>query len=397
MIASSILNPITFKDLTGTYPNEENTLHNELKYPGKGTIKYYQKFQKNHIVYLQFESDFAVSIVLKAYYGTTEIESFTGAYTEPPLGTGSNIRYHTNFVITLDSIYYDKIISFRLTQTGSNPLDSEPILTTDLNDPATGKLDKRYRHIKCTNFARIDADVSSVFVNWWILSSTGHYMDFFIEAIDNKPNKKDESEILEGSQSSTIISSVNYKGRIFETGPIPEYMCDRLAVASNLDMFVVNDIQYVKSGGLESEPFGNSTLFQCSMKLTQKNAIGINVDSLGVTVSPITPPVTGTPMYIGSVSSAAPDETEIKLIDDIAAVKEDHTVSFTGTAIRPCHAAPTSFGSLSSILDAVGDEIITGFAVTTLDFTIGVDTINFTIYTIKFPVTLSGSNITFKY
>ena len=397
MIASSKLNPITFKDLSGDYPNEGNTLHNDLKYPGKMSKPYYQLFQKNHVVYLQFESDLPDSLNLKAYHGTTEIESFTGAYTEPPLGTGSNIRYYTNFVVTLDTVYHDKIVSFVLTQTGSNPWTSEPIKTIELNDPITGKLDKRYRHVKYTNFARLDADVSSVFINWWILASTGYYMDFFVEAIDNKPNNKDESEVLEGSQSNTVISSVNYKGRVFETGPIPEYMIDRLALVSNLDVFVINDIQYIKSGGHEPEPFGGSTLYQLSMKLTQKNAIGINVDSLGVGSGSIIPPVSGTPMYVGSVTSAVPNETEVKLITSVAATKTNQTKVYTITNSRFCFAYPASFGSLTSILDNIGDEIISGFAIQTVNFTIGANTINFKIYTLKSPVTVTSFTVQFKF
>lgn len=401
MIASSILNSITFKNVptSNTYPNMWNTLHADRKQAG-GLIKpYNQKFQKDHVVYLQFFSDQDDYIVLKSYNSITreEIETFTvkwddSATSGSHYGTADN-RYYTNFVVTLDSAYYEKQVYFKATQ-GVFILTSEPVFTTDL---AYLLLSGILKYVKCTNLDRIESDLDDRFIDWSILQSTGKYLDFFVESVDAEPNDTDESEILDGSQSKTILSAVFFSGRTLKTGPIPDYMAARLGMASSLDVFTVNDLQYIKSGGIEQERFGGSTSYQISMKLTQKNAIGINVDNIGVSEGSTTPPISGTPMYIGSVTSAAPDETEVKLIDDITAVKEDHTVSFTGTAIRPCHAAPTAFGSLSSILDAVGDEIITGFAVTTLDFTIGENTVNFTIYTIKSPVTLSSYNITFKY
>jgi hypothetical protein len=396
MIASSDSNSIFFKDLSGTYPNARNTLHATIKYSGKQTILYNQKFPKDHTVYLQFESDFADQLTLKAYSGLTEIESFTNAYVSS-YGSGANIRYYTNFTIVLDSIYYEKQIWFKVTQTGSNPWTSEPIFTTNMTDPVTGKLDKLYRIVKYTNLSRMDSDLSSVFIDWLNIPSTGNYMDFFVEVIDNEPNDTDESEILEGSQSESMLSSVNFKGRIFKTGPIPEYMCDKIAVVSNLSVFTVNDIEYIKKGGTNRPPFGSSTLYQLDMKLTQKNAIAINVDALGAAVTPVTPPISGTPMYIGSVTSVAPDETEVKTITSQAAEKVDQTKVYTITDARFCFAYPTSFGALSSILDNAGDEIISGFNVTTLTFTIGADSISFDIYTLKSLTSVTSYSIQYKW
>jgi hypothetical protein len=397
MIANSVLNPIFFKlvPTSNPYPDFWNTLHNDLQQGNSRIIPYFQKFNSNHVVYLQFESDLADSIGLKAYNYLTgaEIESFTGAYHVPYRGTAPDIRYYTNFVITLDADYIGKQVYFKATQL-TTVMTSEPIITSDLTEKLQAGTMK---YIKYTNLDRIEADLDDRFVDWEALGSTGNYMDFFIEGVMSKPNSKDESEILEGSQSKTVLSSRNYWGRILETGPVPDYMATRLALASSLDVFMVGKNEYVKEGGADQDPFGGSTLYQVSMKLTQKLAIGINVDNVGISSGSITPPVSGTTMYVGSVTSAAPNETEVKTITPIAAVKEDHTVSLTGTGIRPCHAAPTAFGALTSILDAVGDEIISGFAVITLDFTIGASTVNFTIYTLMFPVTLAGSNITFKY
>ena len=133
------------------------------------------------------------------------------------------------------------------------------------------------------------------------------------------------------------------------------------------------------------------------MKLTQKNAIGINVDNIGVAEGGTTPPIAGTPMYVGSVASSAPDETEVKLIASVAAIKADQTKIYTMANARFCFAYPTSFGALSSILDNIGDEIISGFNVIYLDFTIGADTINYTICTLKSQATVTAFTVQFKF
>lgn len=393
MIASSILNSVTFKNVpaSNTYPNMWNTLHANRKQGGARVIQYVQKFQKDHILYLQFESDIADSIGLKAYHGLTEIESFTGAYASSR-GT-SNIRYYTNFVVLLDAPYYDKKVTFKATQ-GANILTGEPILTTNLTDElAEGTM----KYIKYTNLDRIESDLDDRFIDWEALTSSGKYLDFFVEAIDTDPNDTDESEVLEGSQSKVILSASYYSGRTLKSGAIPDYLCARLGMASSLDIFMVNGLQYIKQGGIDQDRFGQSTLYQISMKLTQKLAIGINVDNIGLQEGSTTPPIAGTPMYVGSVTSATPDETEVKTITDILAEKTDQTKVYTITDARFCFAYPTSFGALSSILDTIGDEIISGFNVQTLNFTIGADTINFTIYTLKSLTTVTSYTVQYKF
>jgi len=395
MISSSILNPITFKAVptSNTYPNMWNTLHNDRK-QGNALIKpYFQKFQTSHVVYLQFESDSAVAPSIKAYNLVTRAEIETISATSVYSYGTSNIRYYTNFTITLDGDYTGKQFYFKLTQ-GSDILTSEPCKTADLTDLIQRGLMK---YVKYTHVNRIDSDVPGVFIDWLHLPSTGHYLDFFVEAQDMEPNDTDESEVLEGSQSKTILSAAYFSGRVLKSGPIPDYLAARLGMASSLDVFTVNGVQMIKGGGIDQSQFGGSTLYQISMKLSEKNTIGVNVDSLGVSTPDTDPPIVGTPMYIGSVTSAVPDETEVKTMTDSAASATDQTIVYTISDARPCFAYPTSFGSLSSILGTDGDEIISGFNVTTLDFTIDSVTINFTIYTLKNLTTITSFTTIYKY
>lgn len=391
MIASSILNPVTFKNISGTYPNMWNRLHADRRQAGGRIIPYQQKFNNNHTLYLQFESDIADAIILKSYCGTVEIETFTGAYASH-YGTSDN-RYFTNFTVILDADYIDKEVYFIATQ-GANSLKSEPILTTDLTDLINKGIMK---YVKYTNLDRIESDLDDRFIDWSALESTGNYLDFFVEAIDAEPNDSDSSEILEGSQSKTVLSASYYSGRHLKTGAIPDYLCTRLGMASSLDVFTVNDIQYIKQGEIGQDRFGQSTLYQCSLKLTQKNAIGINVDNIGVSEDITTPPIAGTPMFVGSVTASAPTESEVKTITSVTASKTNQTKSYSISNARFCFAYPASFGALSSILDSIGDEIISGFAVQTLTFTIGADSISFKVYTLKSATSVTSFNVTYKF
>lgn len=391
MITSSVLNSVTFKNLTGSYPNASNTLHALRAHGNSKIISYYQKWNTGHVIYLQFESDSAVSPTLKSYNGTVEIETFS-VTTSKSYGTIS-VRYFYNFIVTLDGEYTNKKFYFKLTQSAIT-LTSEPCYCYSMTDDLAKGIIK---YIKYTNLDRIESDLDSRFVDWSILASTGNYMDFFIEAVDVEMNESDESEVLEGSQSKTVLSAAYFTGRTLKTGGVPDYMVARLGMASSLDVFTVNDIQYIKDGEVGTERFGGSTSFQCSIKLTQKNAIGINVDNIGISDGGSQPPIVGVPMYVGSVTSAAPNETEVKLITSAEATRANQAKTYTITGARFCFAYPTSYGSLSSILDTVGDEIITGFNVTTLDFTIDGNTVSYTIYTLKNLATVTSFTVTYKF
>jgi len=391
MIASSVLNSITFKNLTGTFPNTWNTLHNSRIQGANKLIPYFQKFQKDHTVFVQFISDDPADITLTSYVGLVQIESVTSSYAST-YGT-TNVRYYTNFTVVLDSAYYDKKVWFKAVQ-GANELTSEPIHILDLNDLIDNGVIK---YIKYTNLDRIESDLDDRFIDWSILDNDGNFLDMYINAQDFELNDTDENEVLEGSQSMTILSSAYYAGRVLKTSGIPDFMAAKLGMISSLDVFMVNDIQYIKKGEIEASAFGGSTLYQVSLKLIQKNAIGINVDNLGITESIITPPIAGTLMYIGSVSSATPTESEIKIMTSVTALKANQLKNYTITNSHPCYAFPASYGYLASIIDNVGDEIISGFNVALINFTTGGVSMSYRVYTLKLPTSVTGFNINYKF
>lgn len=271
MLASPIVNAITFKDLSvQTYPTRHNTLHENYKQAGFTIIPYHQRFNNSETVYLQFVSDSATLPSLTVYSPTAQTP-IAGTLANTIIGAVT--RYYYNYSLDLTA-YNDTVITITVVQDAVT-LTSEPVCVSSVTeDLANGSL----RYIKYNNSDRVNADLSGNFVDW----ANRDHMFFYVEAQDREPNQTDESVILKGAQSETVISATLFTGVIFQTDPIPLYMMDRLAAVSSLDTFLMNNVQYIKNGDVDPGIFGGSTSVQLSISLTEKNAIGINVDDLGV-------------------------------------------------------------------------------------------------------------------
>lgn len=280
MLSSSVLNSVTFKNLSaGTLPTKWNTLHSDFKQAGFYVIDYCQRFNKDDVIKLQFISDTDTAPELKSYIpalNETLGSSATSSY------VGDDSRYFFNFEVTLGASYYNKNIYFTCTQ-DSDVLTSEPIICEDLSeDIASGFVKK----IKYTNSDRENTDLPNYIVDWSIVTD----MFFYVESVLRKPKNQNNNEILEGSQSKTTVASNTFAGDIFETDVIPSYLSLKIIAASGLDVFEINGIQYV-CDGFSEDPAGNSTSVQLSLDLTEKNTIGLNVDDLGITVTDTTMPI----------------------------------------------------------------------------------------------------------
>lgn len=272
MITSSVLNSVTFKDITGSYPNKWSRLHSDRKQGGFTIIPYCQPFNKDDVIYLQFESDSATVPDLKIYIPQLNA---TIAGTPASSYSGDVTRYFYNYEITLSSDYYDKKITFTVEQ-DSTVLTSEPIYCSDISTEINNGLIKR---IKYTNLDRSNSDLSSYWIDWSVLD----FMYFYVESVDVVPQDVEETELLDGSQSKDIISASNYSGIQLQCDKMPDYMILKLKACSSLDYFEVNDIQYIKESEVEAARWGDSTSFEASINLTEKNTIGLNVDDLGIT------------------------------------------------------------------------------------------------------------------
>jgi len=391
MLVSSILNSITFKSLTGTYPNKDNTLHNERRHGNRNVIAYAQKFPVTHTLYIQFESDVATDITLTSYVGLSQIETITKTF-DTSFGT-SNKRYYTNFSITLDGDYTDKKAWFKAVQ-GTDILTSEPVLSTDISEA----IQKGWmKYVKYSNVGRIESDLSDRFIDWTSIQNDGHYMDFFIEAVDLELNDSDDVEILEGSQSRSIISASYFSGVVLKTGPVPDYMVTRLGMASSVDVFEMNGIRYVKQGEAEGELFGGSTSYQCTVKLTQKYTVGSNTDQFGLP-EPEDPPIDPTLfVYIGAVDNLNPTESQVKAMSTREGIKLTRAIHYDVVNQLFCFAYPSSFGPLLDVRDDSEFSVASGFEATTRDFTMEGVTVNYTIYTFTRYATTDNYLIVYEF
>jgi len=238
-LTSSILNPITHKNVPALYQNR-NTLHVNRKHGNHKIIPYTQLFNYGDVVLIQFSSDVITVPTYKSYFGTVEVETISGSLVSTRTGDDGT-RYFFNFTITMGASYYDRCISFICTQ-GTDTLTSEPIYVMDLNTEIAKGIVKR---IDYTNFDRVESDLNGFFIDWEYLTSTDKLLFIYIEGQDLTPKNKDEKEILEGSQSSQIVSASFMPGVQFKTNAVPVYMLDKLTAISMVDFVTVNEIEYL--------------------------------------------------------------------------------------------------------------------------------------------------------
>jgi hypothetical protein len=273
MIGSSILNSVYFLDQSGSYPNETNTLHINRKHGNSFIICYSQRFDKDDVITLQFYSDSATIPVLKSYLNVTEIEEI--ALSDSNTIVGDITRYYYNFEVTLGASYYDKKVTFVVTQDTFH-LDSEPVKIEDLTeDINNGKI----KILQYSNYDRQDTDLEGYFYDFSIVTEP---LFIYVEGVDRKINDDEKSETLKGSDQESIISASLFSGISFETGIIPPYRVRQLKAISMLDFFALNGLEYVKQNTSEETLMGSSTSYTTATNLVQKSAMMINTDDLGI-------------------------------------------------------------------------------------------------------------------
>jgi len=282
---SPAANCINFKRYQpGSLPNDENTLHENNNVPGKLTRDYLQPFDIDDTATLQFISDVITVPTMEIYNIGVLIETITGTLAATH-GT-TDIRYTFNFDVDLPVAYVGKRIYIKVTQ-GTEILLSEPIKVYDMT--ADLFTNKSFKKIEYSNFDAYNSELSDKMIDWPALATTDHLLFFYIPALNHELADTDESENLDESLNKTKISATNYFGCTLKTNPIPKYIVRLLKLVSNLDYFAANGIKYLKDGGIESEPFGNTTSYQATIKLTNSIATNINVDNL--TFEAMTQPV----------------------------------------------------------------------------------------------------------
>lgn len=271
----SILSAVTFKRLdVGSYRNEWNTLHKDLKYGNYMIKEYCQKFNNNDVIGIQVYSSDSTPPVLKSFCGVSEIETIALNKSTTITGSAGTITYFT-YLVTLDAAYKDKEVSFECTQ-DTDKLTSEPIYTTDLSDKLNNG---RIKRIDCSNYLRGEAGLKGYWILWDDMPDNALF--FYVDGQTRDINTSTEIEKLESSQSDVLVSTKLKAGVKLSLDGLPRYMCIKLNAASLVDFFAINEIEYVRDGDADFENFGGSTLYNGEISFTEKNTLGLNVISLG--------------------------------------------------------------------------------------------------------------------
>lgn len=103
------------------------------------------------------------------------------------------------------------------------------------------------------------------------------------------------------------------------------------------------------------------------------------------------------PMFIGFVDDLNASENAIKSMENRNESKLDQSFNYTINFKRPCFFFRTFLGSLLSIKDSEDYEIISGFTVITVNFTINGETVSYTGYILTHPTSQADNLITFKF
>lgn len=276
MLTSSIFNSIPFKAVDFTEPpNEDNRLVADLNQGGFNKIDYCHPWHKGDVCYLQFMDDDNTIPTLTAFFQDGSSQEISGTLASSYEGDIN--RYFFNFDVTLGSLYYDNKVYFEI-EKGTEKLTSEPIFVEDLNEAIEkGEIKK----IEYTNFDRYISDLNNRFVDWSVVDNADKVLGFYVKATTRELNIKDEVELLETTDTNIVISANNFTGVVLKTGLISRDVVNMLATSMNLDYFRVNNKEYVKPDGIDSEVVGGSTLFQCSIPLLSKYTLGFNTDDFG--------------------------------------------------------------------------------------------------------------------
>lgn len=100
--------------------------------------------------------------------------------------------------------------------------------------------------------------------------------------------------------------------------------------------------------------------------------------------------------FYGVVSSPAPDEATVEALTAELGSSIEETSDFTTIAQYVCYAYPKSLGTLTSIKDQNGFELIDSFTMTEVTYTQNGTSVDYYRYVLTDPATVSNYTITFS-
>ena len=99
--------------------------------------------------------------------------------------------------------------------------------------------------------------------------------------------------------------------------------------------------------------------------------------------------------FYGSVASLTPTEAQVEALTTALGTSKGGTYTFNTTAARMAYAYPKSLGALSSIKDGSGFSLKDSFTVTTETYTQNSTSVDYYLYVLTDPATLTNYSVTF--
>jgi hypothetical protein len=104
------------------------------------------------------------------------------------------------------------------------------------------------------------------------------------------------------------------------------------------------------------------------------------------------------PCYIGSLSTTSPSETQIKAMTKRLASKSNQSFDYTISTQYFCFAYPSSWGSLTKVIDPNSFELLSTFNITNMNFTmLDNKSVPYIVYIASVPTTQSNFTVTYNF
>lgn len=270
MIISS-LNSIRFAKVDSNYRNFGNTLLSNEKFYNDEIFEYCQRF---------LTTDTAVKVQIKSSSATTPTATLTKADKSTVALTVAQVSaYDQNndtvndlfffeFTVNMSSYTTESYITVVQDETWrSEPFKADATLLTELQDGETQLIE----YYNDDNAFSVDF-------------SSGITFKTYVEAIVKDYEAGGEASIYDNQDEITKLKETATRMFTFKTLYIPRYVAELLRLASACDNFTINGVAYVREDMPEITPVEGCNLVEVSMKLIDKEYIGVNTHDIGFDV-----------------------------------------------------------------------------------------------------------------
>lgn len=270
MIISS-LNSIRFAKVDSNYRNFGNTLLSDEKFYNDEIFEYCQRF---------LTTDTAVKVQIKSNSSAvptatlTKADKSTVALTVTQVSAydqnndSINDLFFFEFVVNMSAYTTESFITVVQDETWkSEPFKGDANLLTELQDGESQQIE----YYNDDNAFSIDF-------------SSGITFKTYVEAIVKDYEAGGEASIYDNQDEITKLKETATRMFTLKTLYVPRYVAEQLRLASACDNFIINGVSYIREDMPDISPVDGCNLVEVSMKLIDKEYIGVNTHDIGFDV-----------------------------------------------------------------------------------------------------------------